>query len=174
MSRTRSSGSLLTRSPASRRVRSISPTSPTTSSVRATRTHTHTHTRAAWHLLLAADPLRRTFLGSDGNAEVFRFSNLHHLLGKQEYDQPPFLQSSTKLNAFQITQLVPSLLCRREWQQRVLNSTFFSCASCRASKTRPSRSPGGSIGRSPASPRPRSSPSSPSPASARTPANVRR
>lgn len=52
--------------------------------------------------------MRRTFLGSDGNAEVFRFSNLHHLLGKQEYDQPPFLQSSTKLNAFQITQLVPT------------------------------------------------------------------
>jgi hypothetical protein len=74
----------------------------------------NTHKRAAWHFLLAADPLRRTFLGSDGNAEVFRFSNLHHLLGKQEYDQPPFLQSSTKLNAFQITQLVPSLLCRRE------------------------------------------------------------
>jgi hypothetical protein len=46
-------------------------------------------------------------VGSDGLAEVFRFSNLHHLLGKHEFDLPPFLQSSTRLNAFSITQLVP-------------------------------------------------------------------
>lgn len=48
--------------------------------------------------------------GSDGNAEVYRFSNLQHLLGKPDFEHPPFLQSSAKLNAFAITQLVSRLV----------------------------------------------------------------